>query len=386
MTFHPPTGKVPPASNDLLRQFESFKQDSFSGRFDIQAMVPGKPLPLWSFYFYLGRLFFATGGLHGIRRWQRLIAQYQLPADIKQHQALTCRSWQYTLLYPLVRQGRVTREQAIAVANGLVDELLFEVHPAAELIFRQDPEDPCCRDVPPVLISVPETLERLRRNQLVWQAASLGKFSPDQAPLLRQPLLLQEKLSAKAYQSLYPLLDGQHTLREVASQVNLAVPILGRTLSAYLQEGALGMVQVPDLAPPAPLPTPSSAPLIACIDDSLQICQTMEQILTGAGYRYFSVQDPLRGLVMLVQRKPDLIFLDLVMPNTNGYEVCSKLRKVAQFRQTPIIILTGNDGLIDRVRSKLVGASGFIGKPAGAYLVLKVVSRHLKKASQKLLK
>ena len=55
----------------------------------------------------------------------------------------------------------------------------------------------------------------------------------------------------------------------------------------------------------------------------------------------------LRAIAMLLSRKPDLIFLDLVMPDTNGYEICGQLRKLTYFRQTPIIILTGNDG-IDR--------------------------------------
>jgi chemotaxis family two-component system response regulator PixG len=79
----------------------------------------------------------------------------------------------------------------------------------------------------------------------------------------------------------------------------------------------------------------------------------------------------------LLSRKPDLIFLDLVMPNTNGYEICSQLRKVSAFRITPIIILTGNDGIIDRVRAKIVGASDFLSKPVDAETVLAVTSKHL---------
>ena len=103
----------------------------------------------------------------------------------------------------------------------------------------------------------------------------------------------------------------------------------------------------------------------------------MEKILTTGGYRFLGVQDSLRAIATLLSRKPDLIFLDLIMPNTNGYEICTQLRKVSAFRDTPIVILTGNDGIIDRVRAKIVGASGFLSKPANAETVLEATRQHL---------
>jgi chemotaxis family two-component system response regulator PixG len=86
----------------------------------------------------------------------------------------------------------------------------------------------------------------------------------------------------------------------------------------------------------------------------------------------------MRAIATLLNRKPHIIFLDLVMPNTNGYEICTQLRKVSAFRDTPIIILTGNDGIIDRVRAKVVGASDFMGKPVDAEKVLAITNKYLK--------
>ena len=65
------------------------------------------------------------------------------------------------------------------------------------------------------------------------------------------------------------------------------------------------------------------------------------------------------------------------MPNTNGYEICTRLRKVSAFRHTPIVILTGNDGVIDRVRAKVVGATDFLTKPIQAELVLEIAKKYL---------
>ncbi len=80
---------------------------------------------------------------------------------------------------------------------------------------------------------------------------------------------------------------------------------------------------------------------------------------------------------MLLSRKPDLIFLDLIMPNTNGYEICAQLRTLSCFRHTPIIILTGNDGIVDRVRAKMVGSTDFITKPVQEYIVLEAINKYI---------
>jgi chemotaxis family two-component system response regulator PixG len=124
-------------------------------------------------------------------------------------------------------------------------------------------------------------------------------------------------------------------------------------------------------------PINPTKPLIACVDDSAAVCQTLEKLLTAAGYRFVSINDGLRALTSLLTAKPDLIFLDLMMPNTNGYEICSQLRKAPSFRNTPIVILTGNDGIVDQVRAKLFGASDFLSKPVDAGKVLSTISKHL---------
>jgi chemotaxis family two-component system response regulator PixG len=79
-----------------------------------------------------------------------------------------------------------------------------------------------------------------------------------------------------------------------------------------------------------------------------------------------------------MSRKPALIFLDLVMPNANGYEICGQLRKLSIFKETPIVILTGQDGIVDRVRAKLVGASDFLSKPVDATTVVNVIRKYVR--------
>ena len=86
----------------------------------------------------------------------------------------------------------------------------------------------------------------------------------------------------------------------------------------------------------------------------------------------------MRAIAVLLSRKPDVIFLDLIMPNTNGYEICTQLRKLSFFKNTPIIIVTGNDGIIDRVRAKMAGSTDFISKPINQEIIVETVQKYLK--------
>lgn len=118
-------------------------------------------------------------------------------------------------------------------------------------------------------------------------------------------------------------------------------------------------------------------PVIIYVDDNPKDSTVMAAIIQGLGLDYISVSDPLQTIPILLEVKPNLIFVDLVMPIVNGYELCAQIRRVSAFRATPIVIVTNHDGITDRVRAKLVGASGFLGKPIKQQRVLAVLMRFL---------
>ncbi|MBD2409527.1 response regulator [Nostoc calcicola FACHB-389] len=120
-----------------------------------------------------------------------------------------------------------------------------------------------------------------------------------------------------------------------------------------------------------------SRPLVACVDDSPTICRSLEEILTHQGYRFVGIQESLTAVLKLIKSKPDFIFLDLLMPKVNGYEICSQIRKTPSLKDVPVVILTGKDGIVDRMRAKLVGATDFLGKPVEAEKVLNVLHKYL---------
>lgn len=136
----------------------------------------------------------------------------------------------------------------------------------------------------------------------------------------------------------------------------------------------------PSVVPPI---QPSSASLnyeykIVCVDDSPSILQAIRTYLDDQ-FTVQMISDPLKALIQIMRIKPDIILLDVGMPNLDGYELCSMLRRHSHFRDTPVIMVTGHTGFIDRAKAKLVGASGYLTKPFTRPELIKMVFNHLPK-------
>ncbi len=371
--------------------FENLKQPRFSGR-----LVLTGTRNKWVFYLYLGRLVYATGGNHPVRRWRRnLVANLphipsnmnaiqvevdQLPLDEQNN------CWEYELLCFWVDQQKISLEQAAKMIRQNIIEVLFDVTQAMQVTceLKSDRHLPFSTRL--VLIDAEQVIREAQKAWQAWQSAKIADRSPDMAPVITQPQELEQQTNPQVYQTLTQLLDGQQTLRDLSVRMKRDVLTVTRSLLPYVQRGLVKLIEIPDISPPVvpvdndlgPQSLANQKITIACVDDSPLICQTMEKIVTGAGYSFIGINDALRAIAILLAKKPDLIFLDLIMPNANGYEICSQLRKLTFFKHTPIVILTGNDGLVDRVRAKMVGSSDFIGKPVDTSLVLDTIRKHLK--------
>lgn len=121
---------------------------------------------------------------------------------------------------------------------------------------------------------------------------------------------------------------------------------------------------------------------VACIDDSPTVLNAIQKFLEDQSLSVVAINDPVKALMQIVRSKPDLILLDITMPNLDGYELCALLRRHPRYKRTPIVMVTGNTGLIDRARAKLVRASGYLTKPFTQSDLLKMVFKHLPAKSQ----
>lgn len=370
-------------------ELADLKQARFSG----QLLLKGPFEQEWIFYLYLGRILYATGGIHPVRRWQRSLAVHCPQIDLQQSNLLPDLSsgsgpWEYQLLCFWIKQQQISRDQAALMIRAFVTEVLFDITQATQVMYQAKPDPKGASPLPVqlVLIDAEQALAETQQVWQNWQTAKVADLLPNRAPVIKRPEELRQQTSASTYPTLTALLDGQRTLRDLALQMKRKPVEITCSLLPYIQVGVVELIDIPDLptpispaAPAVPRTQAAQGPLVACVDDSPSVCQTMERLLTEADYRFVGIQDSLRAIATLLSRKPDLIFLDLVMPNTNGYEICSQLRKISAFRNTPIVILTGNDGIVDRVRAKVAGSSDFLSKPLNAQTLLTVLGKHLPK-------
>jgi CheY-like chemotaxis protein len=116
---------------------------------------------------------------------------------------------------------------------------------------------------------------------------------------------------------------------------------------------------------------------IFCIDDSPTALSTIKGFLDAQIFSVVGVTDSLRALMEIFHVKPDLILLDVTMPNLDGFELCSLLRKHANFKNTPVIMVTDKSNLLDRAKAKLVRASGCLSKPFNQSDLLKMIFQHI---------
>jgi DNA-binding response OmpR family regulator len=119
---------------------------------------------------------------------------------------------------------------------------------------------------------------------------------------------------------------------------------------------------------------------VMVIDDSMTVRTVIEATLHRDGYQVSTYNDGLAAMAAMSRHEvevPDLLLLDIGLPKMDGYEVARVLRGKDDFRQTVIIMLTARDGIIDRFRSKMIGASAYITKPFKVDYIRKMVREYL---------
>ncbi|OIP74952.1 MAG: GGDEF domain-containing response regulator [Oscillatoriales cyanobacterium CG2_30_44_21] len=116
---------------------------------------------------------------------------------------------------------------------------------------------------------------------------------------------------------------------------------------------------------------------ILIVDDKPNNLRFLSTTLTEQGYKVRSVTDGLMALTVAQAANPDLILLDIMMPNVDGYEVCQRLKADEQTQNIPVIFLSALDEVIDKVKAFSVGGVDYITKPFQLDEVLARIQTHL---------
>jgi twitching motility two-component system response regulator PilG len=116
---------------------------------------------------------------------------------------------------------------------------------------------------------------------------------------------------------------------------------------------------------------------ILVVDDSKTIRRTAETLLAKQGCEVFTAVDGFDALAKIADHRPDIIFVDIMMPRLDGYQTCSLIKHNKVFKDTPVIMLSSKDGLFDRARGRLVGSEQYLTKPFTKDELIGAIATHV---------
>ena len=102
---------------------------------------------------------------------------------------------------------------------------------------------------------------------------------------------------------------------------------------------------------------------VLVVDDSATIRKSAENMLNKEGCDVETAADGYEALAKIVRVKPQIIFVDIMMPRLDGYQTCAIIKNNKEFKDTPVIMLTSKDGLFDKARGRIVGSDHYLTKP-----------------------
>jgi two-component system, chemotaxis family, response regulator PixG len=373
----------------------------------------------WSFYFDYGKIAYAHCSLESFERLERHLRSLKREAPNLTDQVRSqLRSMfgdaaslgesesgvnlEYLAICWLVQEQYLTKAMARKMIARIVQEVLETFLCLPRDIFAMKHR----------AISLPEIYCSVETKQLIdivterlksWRALGPTIFSPFQCPYLVTQTQEISGVSSENVQRLGRILKG-FNFRQLGALMGRDDLAIAKQLAPLIHQRSV-LLRGP-LAPYDILPhtyhqgteietlwepeTESDDTIsqifikqeikswkVACIDDSHAMLNEIHRFLGSEEFKVTLIDDSVKALMKLSTIRPDLILLDVGMPNVDGYQLCALIRKSSVLKEIPIVMVTGNKGLIDRARARLAGATDYLTKPFAQADLLKIVMRYL---------
>lgn len=115
---------------------------------------------------------------------------------------------------------------------------------------------------------------------------------------------------------------------------------------------------------------------VMIIDDSNTIRKSAEMFLKSSGYEVILAEDGFEAISKIVDNRPDIIFLDIVMPRLDGYQTCMLIKRNPIYQSIPVIMLSSKDGIFDRAKGRIAGSNEYLTKPFTAEGLLGIIRKY----------
>ncbi|MGY2767062.1 response regulator [Thermostichus sp. MS-CIW-26] len=346
-----------------------------------ELFVEASPSVYWFVFFLNGRIIYASETEGNIARLRDYLHRFKLEAALEEiqipHKAAV-NAPEYNRLWSLLESHKLNPNQGKQILLGMVREVLFDLLSLHQGSFIFEAGSPLA----PQLTTFPVTplLTEIVAQVQEWKKLHPYIQAPNQAPTIVNPLPLQQNLPAPVFKALSEWSDGKTSIRQMGRYLGRDTLTVAKAIYPYVRQGAIQLsepVLIAEPKPSRPLKPSDKPSHILCIDDSMAIQKTVEFILQNEGYQVTTIGNPLKALGQVFLLNPDMILCDVAMPKLDGYELCAMLRKSSQFRETPMIMLTGKDGFTDRIKARMAGANEFLSKPFAEKELLTIVESYV---------
>lgn len=277
----------------------------------------------------------------------------------------------YEYVANLWQLGLLPLQNVREILLRLSQEALVQCLAAPQLTMRMDKE----LVIDPILIAVPlaKAIKGLGSPIQGWMQKQPRISSPFQRLVAHNLDQVHQYCQAQGLdpslmQSLLSALKQEPCLYQVARLWGGDPLAVVEALDPLIEQGSLGVTGY--------FKTEEPRPVVACIDDSRAVQRKVRLTLEAAGYRVVGLMEPMRALTALVRDRPKLVLMDISMPEVDGYDLC-KMIKQTSLKDVPVLMLTGRDGILDRMRARVVGASGYITKPFEADHLIAEVGKYV---------
>jgi chemotaxis family two-component system response regulator PixG len=401
---------------ELLTQLA---QNDFSGCLEVSYQSV-----YWRLYFDQGKLFYATNSIEPFERLERYLkclshrnsqingftcSQVRVKFEHNNPKNHSLAFYDYEAINWLLQEEYIQREEAIFLIEKVMEEVLetYLLLPN----FNRDilPKNSWNEIVLLVQHDVSDFVQKVLQTLANWQMLLPHISSSYQRPYFFSQYNSQNnQLSSEKQQQLSRFLKG-FNFRQLAALLDQDVIKVAQGLHPLITNGVV-ILREPR-APFSDLPTLSAfqsqfkdllispretiqqtnnifsnhkpksttekSGTIICIDDSAIMLKQLNHFLADHPFSVHTINDPLKALMEVIRIKPNLILMDVSMPNMDGYQLCRLVRNHSLFKTTPIIMVTGNKGLIDRAKAKIAGATDYLTKPFNQTDLLKIIFRYL---------
>jgi two-component system, chemotaxis family, response regulator PixG len=375
---------------------------------------------VWLLYFYEGKLFYANHSLEPIERLEqhlRRVTQNQLSnqvyTDLREqlkdaNTEATYPSPEYQSIRWLIAHEHITEQIAGSLVKSMTKEVL-----QSYLLVTNGTSNSISREASfPIwwsgnfLFITKECQSELQS----WQSLQPAIKSPYQRPYLidTEHELLNPDMRAKLSKILIGFSFRQLSLLLKQEELTVANNLhrlinngivglrppqapFDKIHQLYLSDedrnrfdekeqsvsATLAAVATTDPSSPSTTELSQATYKIACVDDSPTILREINRFLDSDSFKVFPIVDSGTALMKIIRINPDIILLDVGMPTIDGYKLCSMLRKHPAFKKTPIVMVTGNTGIIDRAKAKMAGSTDYMTKPFTQSGLIEMVSKYL---------